>query len=637
MSDLAEQKQGTAADSHWLERMRATAAAMPRSAKRLTMIGFDLVALLLILWVILSLRFNRFFIPNVEQALVMLAAPLIAIPIFIRLGLYRSVLRYLPDRAAWTVIQAMSIATLVWVALAFMTSVTGMEGIPRSVPIAYWTVGIMVIVASRFGAKRFLWGRPRAHLLSNQTLIYGTGDAATQLASALRSTNERLVSGFITDDPTLHGMDIMGIRVYPPTDIPTLVANFGVNEIIIAAAASAAKQRDLLAAVGTSSVKVRILPPIADLAAGKHVVGSLRHIDIEDLLGRSEVPANPSLLRGPIEGQVIMITGAAGSIGSALTRTVARLNPAKLILLEFNEFGLYQIGREIRRNASFPVVSVLGSIGDEALVDRAIRENGVQTIYHCAAYKHVGLVENNTLEGVRNNVFGTEVLVRCAYEHKVENFILISSDKAVRPSNVMGATKRWAELIVHHYGDLPANDGVKRNFASVRFGNVIGSSGSVVPLFREQIGSGGPVTVTDERMTRYFMSVREAAELIVQAGALSDSGDTLLLEMGEPVKIMDLAVDMILLAGLTVRDEDNPDGDIEIQVIGAGDGEKLYEELFYDPDGSTPTLHPKILRGRLQDGRVAAEAPKMLEKLHEAVAGRDEAAVRDVLFSYVVA
>ncbi len=473
--------------------------------------------------------------------------------------------------------------------------------------------------------------------MSNQTLIYGTGDAATQLASALGSTNERLVAGFITDDPTLHGMDIMGIRVYPPQDIPTLVANFGIHEIIIAAAASAARQRDLLAAVGSSSVKVRILPPIADLAAGKHVVGSLRHIDIEDLLGRSEVPANPSLLRDPIEGQVIMITGAAGSIGSALTRTVARLNPAKLILLEFNEFGLYQIGREIRRTAKFPVISLLGSIGDETLVDRAIKQHGVKTIYHCAAYKHVGLVENNTLEGVRNNVFGTEVLAKSAYENGVENFILISSDKAVRPSNVMGATKRWAELIVHHYGDLAARNGEKRNFASVRFGNVIGSSGSVVPLFREQIASGGPVTVTDERMTRYFMSVREAAELIVQAGALSNSGDTLLLEMGEPVKIMELAVDMILLAGLTVRDEDNPDGDIEIQVIGAGDGEKLFEELFYDPDGSTPTLHPKILRGRLQDGRVAAEAPKMLEKLHAAVAGRDEATVRDVLFAYVVA
>lgn len=610
---------------------------MPRPAKRLFMIAFDLVALFLILWLILSLRFNRFFVPNFEQAMVMLAAPVIAIPIFIRLGLYRSVLRYLPDRAIWTVAQAMTIATLVWITLAFMTSVTGMEGIPRSVPIAYWAIGTAAIVASRFGAKRFLWGRPRAHLLSNQTLIYGTGDAATQLASALRSTNERLVSGFITDDPTLHGMDIMGIRVYPPQDIPALVTNFGVNEIIIAAAASAAKQRDLLAAVGTSSVKVRILPPIADLAAGKHVVSSLRHIDIEDLLGRSEVPANPSLLREPIEGQVIMITGAAGSIGSALTRTVARLNPAKLVILEFTEYGLYQIGREIRRNAKFPVVSILGSIGDEALVDRAIQEHGVKTIYHCAAYKHVGLVENNMMEGVRNNVFGTEVLVKSAYRNNVENFILISSDKAVRPSNVMGATKRWAELIVHHYGDLAAVNGEDRNFASVRFGNVIGSSGSVVPLFREQISSGGPVTVTDERMTRYFMSVREAAELIVQAGALSNSGDTLLLEMGEPVRIMDLAVDMILLAGLTVRDEDNPDGDIAIEVIGAGDGEKLYEELFYDPQGSAPTLHPKILRGRLQDGQVAAEAPKMLEKLHGAVAGRDEAAVRDVLFSYVVA
>lgn len=635
MSQQAEERMADGSNGSKLEQMRQAASSLPRASKRLLMICFDAVALIAILWIVSALRFNRFFIPNVEQALLILAAPLIAIPIFVRMGLYRSVLRYLPERAIWKIVQAMTIATLGWVALAFLTSVTGIEGIPRSVPIIYWLLGIVVIIASRFGAKRLLWGQPRTHPPSQQTLIYGTGDAATQLASALRSTNERVVTGFVTDDPTLHGMDIMGVRVYPPQDIPNLVANFGVNEIIIAAAASAARQRDLLATVGSSSVKVRILPPIADLAAGKHVVSSLRHIDIEDLLGRSEVPANTVLLRGPIEGQVIMVTGAAGSIGSALTRTIAGLNPAKLVLLEFNEHGLYQIGREIRKDAKFPVISVLGSIGDKTLVDRAIKENDVKTIYHCAAYKHVGLVENNALEGVRNNVFGTEVLTKAAYEHQVENFILISSDKAVRPSNVMGATKRWAELIVHHYGDLGLGGEVKRNFASVRFGNVIGSSGSVVPLFREQIASGGPVTVTDERMTRYFMSVREAAELIVQAGALSESGDTLLLEMGEPVRIMELAVDMILLAGLTVRDEDNPEGDIEIKVIGIGDGEKLHEELFYDPDGSSQTLHPKILRGRLQDGQVAAEAPIMLERLHEAVRGRNEAAVRDILFAYV--
>lgn len=616
------------------ERLRDSASVLPRNIKRITLICFDVVALIAIVWISFSIRFNEPFVPNGEQVLLILAAPLIAIPIFIRMGLYRSVLRYLPERAIWTIVQAVSIATLVWVSLAFLTRMTGAAGIPRTIPVVYWVMSIGVIAGSRFGAKWLLWGRSRQQLLGRQTLIYGTGNAATQLASALKAANERLVIGFVSDDTALHGMDVMGLRVYSPADIPSLVANFGVDEIIITASSSLAKQRDLLASIGSTSAKVRILPPIADLAEGKYLVSHLRDIDIEDLLGRSEVPANPELLTRMIENEVIMITGAAGSIGSALTRTVASLKPAKLVLLEFNEHGLYQITREIRKTATFPVIPVLGSVCDQSLVERTMRENDITTVYHCAAYKHVGLVENNTLEGVQNNVFGTETLAKAAFSNRVENFILISSDKAVRPSNVMGATKRWAELIVRHYGARERGKNARRNFASVRFGNVIGSSGSVVPLFKEQIAAGGPVTVTDERMTRYFMSVREAAELIIQAGAVSESGDILLLEMGDPVSIMDLAVDMVLLAGLTVRDEDNPDGDIEIQIIGAGEGEKIHEELFYDPDGVTPTVHPKILRGRLING-LASEAPKMLRKLRSAVKARDEAAVREILFAYV--
>jgi len=613
--------------------LREWAAELPRNWKRVFFIFFDIFALIAIVWVSFYIRFNAFFVPNAEQVLIILAAPAIALPIFVRMGLYRSVLRYLPERAIWTIVQAVSVATLVWVSLAFLTRMTGAEGIPRTIPVIYWVMSVAVIAGSRFGAKWLLWGPSRAELLSRQTLIYGTGDAATQLASALRSTNERLVVGFVSEDPSLVGMDILGIRVYPLTDIPRLVTNFGIDEIIITSTSSVAKQRDLLASIGSTAVKIRILPPIADLAAGKYLVSYLRDIDIEDLLGRSQVPANPALLRRMTQNQVIMITGAAGSIGSAVTKTVAGLEPAKLVLLEFNEHGLYEINKEVCKSATFPVVPVLGSVCDGALVDRAINEHGVTTIYHCAAYKHVGLVEDNTLEGVRNNVFGTEELARAAHQNNVENFILISSDKAVRPTSVMGATKRWSELIVRYYGGQSAGN-VKRTFASVRFGNVIGSSGSVVPLFKEQIAAGGPVTVTDAQMTRYFMSVREAAELIIQAGALSETGDILLLEMGDPVSIMDLAVDMILLAGLTVRDEENPDGDIAIQIIGARDGEKVHEELFYDPDGVMPTLHPKIMRGRLLNAR-SREVPAMLEKLRGALTARDEAEVREILFDYV--
>ena len=613
--------------------LREWGAELPRNWKRVFFIFFDIFALVAIVWVSFCIRFSAFFVPNAEQLLIILAAPAIALPVFVRMGLYRSVLRYLPERVIWTIVQAVSIATLIWVSLAFLTRMTGAEGIPRTIPVIYWVASVAVIAGSRFGAKWLLWGPSRAQLLTRQTLIYGTGDAATQLASALRSTNERLVIGFVSEDPSLVSMDIMGVRVYAPTDIPALVANFGIGEIIITSASSVAKQRDLLAGIGSTAVKIRILPPIADLAAGKYLVSYLRDIDIEDLLGRSEVPANPALLTRMIQDQVIMITGAAGSIGSAVTKRVAGLKPAKLIMVEFNEHGLYEINREILKSATFPVVPVLGSICDGALLDRTISEHGVTTIYHCAAYKHVGLVEDNILEGVRNNVFGTEELTRAAHENNVENFILISSDKAVRPTNVMGATKRWAELIVRYYGNQSAGN-VKRNFASVRFGNVIGSSGSVVPLFKEQIAAGGPVTVTDTQMTRYFMSVREAAELIIQAGALSESGDILLLEMGEPVSIMQLAVDMILLAGLTVRDDDDPEGDIAIEIVGARNGEKIHEELFYDPDGVTPTAHPKIMRGRVLNAR-AREVPVMVAKLHDAVAARDEDEVREILFDYV--
>lgn len=616
--------------------LRGSVSAMPRNYKRFVLIGFDFVTLVAIVWISFSIRFNAFFIPNQEQVLIILAAPIIAIPIFIRMGLYRSVLRYLPERAIWTIVQAVSIAVLVWVSLAFLTRMTGAEGIPRTIPVVYWVMGIAAIAGSRFGAKWLLWGRSRRHLLTRQTLIYGTGEAGTQLASALRTSRERLVVGFISEDQGLHGMDILGIRVHSPAEIPGLVANLGIDEVIITATSSVAKQRDLLASIGASPVKVRILPPIGEMADGKYLVSHLRDIDIEDLLGRSEVPANPELLSRMIDGQVIMITGAAGSIGSAVAMTVASLNPAKLVLLEFNEHGLYEIDRKIREDATFPVVAVLGSIADQALVDKTISEHDVTTIYHCAAYKHVHLVEGNVLEGVRNNVFGTSVLTKAAYENNVRNFILISSDKAVRPTNVMGATKRWAELIVRYYGNQEGRGNFKRNFASVRFGNVIGSSGSVVPLFKEQIESGGPLTVTDAKMTRYFMSVREAAELIIQAGALSQSGDILLLEMGKPVSIMELAIDMILLAGLTVRDDDNPDGDIAIKIIGARPGEKIHEELFYDPDGVTPTLHPKILRGRVLNGR-AADVPVMLRKLEGALAAGDATATREILFDHVAA
>ena len=610
-------------------------AALPRGAKKLLFVCFDVLALLALLWLSFSLRLNHFFVPNIEQTLLMLAAPAIALPVFIRMGLYRSVLRYLPERAIWTIVRAVTVATLVWVSLAFLTSMTGLEGIPRSVALSYWMSSIVVIAGSRFGAKWLFWEQSVQHTESRRTLIYGTGNSAMQLANALKSTHERIVVGFVSNDAGLQGMDILGIRVYPLDGVEELVANFGIDEVIVTTPLSdGAVQRDIVARFGTLPVKIRILPAIADLASGKYSISDVRDIDIDDLLRRSPVLADPELMRSVIEGRVILITGAAGSIGSSLSRTVAKLNPEKLILMDLNEYGLYEIGREIAKNAGFPVERVLGSVADAALASQTICESKVETIYHCAAFKHVSMVEANCIEGVRNNVLGTWTIAEAAYDCGVKNFILISSDKAVRPSNVMGATKRWAELIVRYHSARDDGAGNGRNFASVRFGNVIGSSGSVVPLFKEQIAAGGPVTLTHENMTRYFMSVREAAELIIQASALSTAGDILLLEMGDPVKIRDLAEDMIILAGRSIRSDDNPDGDIEIVTIGATEGEKLHEELVYNPSSITPTSHPKILRAKRTNG-MAVGIPERIATLRERIESRDEAAVRQLLFDFV--
>lgn len=614
---------------------RGWISSQPRNWKRALLILFDCVVLVFNVWVAFCFRFEEIFVPTREQALLMAMAPVIALPVFVRLGLYRSVLRYLPEKAIWTIVRAVTIAVLMWVTVAFLTRMTGISGIPRTIPVVYWVLSIAIIAGSRFGTKWLLWSPKRQQHLSKQTLIYGTGDAGTQLASALRSANERFVAGFISEDASLSGMDILGIRVYPPGELTRVVSNFGIDEVIITTAeAGETKRRDLLAQLGTLPVKIRILPPIADLAAGKYLVSYVRDFDLDDLLGRSPVPADANLLRSMIDGRSILITGAAGSIGSALARTVARFKPARLVLLDFNEHGLYEVDRELRKTATCPIVSVLGSIADGALLRRVMFEHNIQTVYHCAAYKHVGLVEHNRIEGIRNNVFGTLVLTEAAALCGVESFVLISSDKAVRPTSVMGATKRWAELIVRHYGTQPAPEGRNRVFACVRFGNVIGSSGSVVPLFKEQIAAGGPVTLTDENMTRYFMSVREAAELIVQAGGLAESGDILLLEMGKPIRIRDLAQDMISLAGFSVRDDDNPDGDVEIVTIGAREGEKIHEELFYDPTGVMGTSHPKILRAKRLNGS-AADLPEMLEELGRHISRGDEAKLRQTLFDFV--
>lgn len=608
---------------------------LPRGWKQAILIAYDTAALITVLWVSYNLRLGFYRTEGVHHIL-MATAPIVAIPVFIRFGLYRAVIRYLPDRALWTIVQAMAVATLLWVFLLFLAEATRFGALPRTIPIFFFVFGSVVIAGSRFAAKYLLWS-PAVHAGGKlpPVAIYGAGPAGTQLASALRSQRGGFVSAFIDDDKNLQGRDVMGVRVYSPANLGTLVTDHGIKEVILSLPEITAAERETIySELAKYPLKVRALPAITDLATGKYVVSQLREIDIDDLLGRSSVPADPELLEQMIGGRVILVSGAGGSIGSELCRIVARWEPKLLVLFEANEFALYEIERSLKKETTIPLVPVLGSVTDRKLVTRTLATHGVEVIFHAAAHKHVPLVEANPLEGVRNNVLGTKTIAEAALAAGVRNFILVSTDKAVRPTNVMGATKRWAELIVRHCATAASEKGSGQLFCAVRFGNVLGSNGSVVPLFREQIAAGGPVTLTDERMTRYFMSIHEAAELIVQAGALSEGGDLFLLEMGEPVKIRALAENMIQLAGLSVRSPENPGGDIEIQVTGARPGEKLYEELFYDPGQASRTRQAKILRSTVGE-RSNGDIEEALEGLRSALEREDEADLRKRLFAFI--
>ncbi|WHS32581.1 nucleoside-diphosphate sugar epimerase/dehydratase [Brucella sp. NM4] len=610
-------------------------ALLPRLTKQIILMLSDCVLLLLSAYLAFVIRLGFVFTPSKAQLFLIIIAPILTVPVFIRFGLYRAIIRYLAERAIWPIFQATAVAALFWVALVFLMELYGNAGLPRSVPLLYWLLSTVLITASRFGAKWLLRNAETGRTYTSSALIVGVGEPARQLATALRSHSDTMVVGFVDPAGQLKGMDIIGLRVYGAEEMPALIENYGVKQVLVSEPGLDQKQRqDFARLLGRLPVNTRILPPIADLSAGKYLVSALRNIEIDDLLGRSPVPPDAELLREVVEGRRIMVTGAGGSIGSQLCRTIVQWNPECLVLFESSEFALYQIERQLRQIASCQIVPVLGSVRDRAYVEQALRNNHIDTVYHCAAYKHVPLVEKNPLIGICNNVFGTLDVAEAALASDVERMVLISSDKAVRPTNVMGATKRWAELVVYYYGLLAAQAGKEKAFYSVRFGNVLGSNGSVVPLFREQIANGGPITLTHEDMTRYFMSIKEAAELIVQSGAIAESGDTVLLEMGEPVKIRDLAENMILLAGLTVRNAENPAGDIAIEVTGIREGEKMYEELFYDPSQAQSTRHPKIMRAP-KGNKAAVDVPESLQRLQAAMESGDVDAVRKILFSVI--
>ncbi|TMN65488.1 nucleoside-diphosphate sugar epimerase [Pseudoalteromonas sp. S1727] len=512
---------------------------------------------------------------------------------FINLGLYRAVLRYMNAQALWAIVLGTVITTASLVLLSFFVGIT----IPRTMPFIFAWLCLLTVGGARI-VVRALIGK-MATVNKESVIIYGAGSAGRQLATALGAGPEYYVRAFIDDDVTKQGSIIQGIPVICFKDIYELINKGKASKVLLALpSASRARRKEVLAQLEPLTIKVLSIPGMADVVEGKAQLSEFREVEIEDLLGRDPVTPKPELMAANITGKVVMVTGAGGSIGSELCRQIVKQKPKALILFEVNEFGLYSIEKELNEfvtnnQLELELIPIMGSVQRINRIETVMMAFKVQTVYHAAAYKHVPLVEHNVVEGVRNNVFGTYYAAKAAVNAKVETFVLISTDKAVRPTNVMGATKRMAELVLQGLAQTKGKEHRTR-FCMVRFGNVLGSSGSVVPLFRRQIKEGGPITLTHQDITRFFMTIPEAAQLVIQAGSMGKGGDVFVLDMGDSVKIKDLASKMIRLSGFEVKDENNPHGDIEILCTGLRPGEKLYEELLIgDNVGETP--HERIM------------------------------------------
>ncbi|MDB2590563.1 polysaccharide biosynthesis protein [Candidatus Thioglobus sp.] len=615
---------------------------LSRIYKQLIMLLVDSVVLVSILLASFSIRLGYWYFPQDDLIWVVFGAPVVASIIFVRFGLYRAVIRYIGFKALWTVVQAVSLYALVWGVVGFMVAV---DGIPRSVILINWMLSLLAIGGVRIAARFLLSNNVKLSILNfefngngngnsneRRVLVYGAGDAGVQLIGALAHSDEYHPVGLIDDSKELQGQYISGLSVYSVDAIEKLIIKLKVDEILIAMpSASRAKRLAIIGTLEPYPVHVRMLPGVTELAQGKVSVGDLREVSIKDLLGRDLVEANKDLLGKNITDKVVVVTGAGGSIGSELCRQIVFLEPKALILFEMSELALYTIENELSNIGiySLDIYPILGSVNNKVRLDNVFKQFDVDTIYHAAAYKHVPMVEFNNTEGVNNNIFGTLNCAQAAIDANVETFVLISTDKAVRPTNTMGATKRSAELVLQA---LSANQtGTK--FSMVRFGNVLGSSGSVIPLFKQQIKAGGPITVTDKDIIRYFMTISEAVELVIQAGAMGTGGDVFVLDMGEPVRIQDLAKKMIRLSGLEVKDNAHPNGDIQIKYTGLRAGEKLYEELLIG-DNVSETDNPLIMRAQ-EEMLAWNELKPVLDELYGAIESCDHEKLRKLLIQIV--
>ncbi|MGY2233742.1 polysaccharide biosynthesis protein [Pseudomonas gingeri] len=639
-----------------MDKIRAFLLGLPRRQKRVLQVIADIMLVWLALWMsfVVRLGLDDAINPFTQHRWLFLSAPVVAIPLFVKFGLYRAVMRYFGNDALIAIVKAVSLSALILGVVVYLYS-NHQTVVPRSIMFNYWWLSLIMIGGLRLVMRQYFLGdwfgasqhMPFANRDSGLTkvAVYGAGSAGNQLVAALRMGRAMQPVAFIDDDSSIADRSISGLQVYKPKHIQQMIDTTGAQEILLAIPSSSrGRRREILGFLEGYPLHVRSVPGFMDLASGRVKVDDIQEVDIADLLGRDAVPAQAELLEHCIKGRAVLVTGAGGSIGSELCRQILALRPTTLLLFEHSEFNLYSILSELERRVareslSVRLLPILGSVRNPDKLLSVMKTWRVETVYHAAAYKHVPMVEHNIAEGVLNNVIGTLNTAQAALQAGVANFVLISTDKAVRPTNVMGSTKRLAEMTLQAlsrelapvlFGDSSNVSRVnKTRFTMVRFGNVLGSSGSVIPLFHKQIKAGGPLTVTHPKITRYFMTIPEAAQLVIQAGSMGQGGDVFVLDMGEPVRIVELAEKMIHLSGLSIRSDKNPHGDIAIEFSGLRPGEKLYEELLIG-DNVAATQHPMIMTAN--EDLLPWEALKLrLSELLAAVESDDYARVRQLL------
>jgi len=600
-----------------------------RFVKYLIMLLTDSVFLICAVLLSFSLILNDWHWPeNINSLIVIFSAPIVAIPVFLKFGLYQVIIRSIGFKSIWIIVKSISLYVFIWG--VFWLTVAS-ENITYSIILINWMLSLLFISGSRVFIRWLILKNKRS-LKCKNVIIYGAGSAGKQLLVTLVHSDKYNPVSFIDDNSEMYKCFIDGLKVFSLDDLEYLIDDNNVTAVLLAMPSiSHIRHNEIISLLEPYSVSVLSLPDVSELKECRVKITDLHEISIKDLLGRDFVAANKELLSLNILGKVVMVTGAGGSIGSELCRQILLLKPKVLILYELNEFALYVIDKELLDLGivDIEVLSILGSINNTKRLSRIFKKFGVQTIYHAAAYKHVPMVEFNNSEGVSNNIFGTLNCAKTAISERVENFVLISTDKAVRPTNTMGATKRFAEMILQAL----SKEQNKTRFTMVRFGNVLESSGSVIPLFKKQIKEGGPITVTDAEIIRYFMTIPEAVELVIQAGAMGKGGDVFVLDMGKPIRISDLARKMIHLSGLQVKDNSNPNGDIEIKYIGLRPGEKLYEELLIG-DTALDTDNPMIMRAQ-EDMLTWNDLRLILDDLKVTIDNDDQKELRKLLIKAV--